>query len=193
MNKREKILNAALETYSVHGFEESNMEMIAEKAKVGKGTIYLYFKNKEDLFMKTIDFAMMSFNNYLENEIAGCGSAWDSLNLYLENTFKLIVNNHKLARIVVRELPNFTVRMLNDPKTKKKMMFHRRIATIKGILECGVKSGEFKQVDTEIVSMVIMGTINLFIMKFMMDGQEIRNEHIDGLKIIINDILKKED
>lgn len=193
MNKREKILNAALETYSVYGFEESNMEKIAERAKVGKGTIYLYFKSKEDLFMKTIDFAMMSFNNQLENEIAGCESAWDSLYLYLDNTFKLIVNNHKLARIVVRELPDFTVRMLNDPKAKKKMIFNRRIATIKGILECGVKNGEFKHIDTEIVSMIIMGTINLFIMKFMMDGQEIRKEHIDGLKKIINDILKKED
>lgn len=48
-DKRSDILNATLNSISVHGFHGTPMSMIAEQADVGAGTIYRYFENKEDL------------------------------------------------------------------------------------------------------------------------------------------------
>lgn len=50
MNKRERILDAAIEVFCVSGYEAASMADVAAKAGVGKGTIYLYFDSKESLF-----------------------------------------------------------------------------------------------------------------------------------------------
>ena len=47
---REKIVSAAIIAFSVHGYDRTRMDDIAETAKLSKGTLYLYFKNKEELF-----------------------------------------------------------------------------------------------------------------------------------------------
>lgn len=49
-NKRTRILNAAESIFKGRRFDDVTLDEIAEKAGVGKGTLYLYFKNKEDLF-----------------------------------------------------------------------------------------------------------------------------------------------
>lgn len=48
--KRKRILDAALEEFSRRGFAAARMEDVAQRAKVGKGTVYLYFDDKEALF-----------------------------------------------------------------------------------------------------------------------------------------------
>jgi len=51
-NKRDDILQAALEIISEHGFHGAPMSTIAEKAGVGAGTIYCYFKSKDELIIE---------------------------------------------------------------------------------------------------------------------------------------------
>ena len=48
-NKRDDILNAAMELFGELGYDGTTVPMIAERAKVGAGTIYRYFENKESL------------------------------------------------------------------------------------------------------------------------------------------------
>lgn len=47
---KEKIVDAALVTFSKYGYDKTRMDDIADAAKVSKGRLYLYFKNKEELF-----------------------------------------------------------------------------------------------------------------------------------------------
>lgn len=55
---REKILQTAIEIFSQKGFHETRMEEIAKKASVAKGTIYLYFKTKKELFSSILSHAL---------------------------------------------------------------------------------------------------------------------------------------
>jgi TetR/AcrR family fatty acid metabolism transcriptional regulator len=50
-DKRNKIINAALEIFTEQGFHNTRLDDIAKEANVAKGTLYLYFKSKEDLFV----------------------------------------------------------------------------------------------------------------------------------------------
>jgi AcrR family transcriptional regulator len=47
---KEKIVQAAITTFSKYGYDKTRMDDIAKNAKLGKGTLYLYFKSKEELF-----------------------------------------------------------------------------------------------------------------------------------------------
>ena len=52
--RREAILAAALEEFSARGFEAARLDDVARRAGVAKGTIYLYFRDKESLFQELI-------------------------------------------------------------------------------------------------------------------------------------------
>src|SRR5262245_26581373 len=52
--RREHILQAALEEFSAHGFEAARLDDMARRAGVAKGTIYLYFRDKEELFQELV-------------------------------------------------------------------------------------------------------------------------------------------
>jgi AcrR family transcriptional regulator len=52
--RREAILTAALDEFSASGFEAARLDDVAKRAGVAKGTIYLYFRNKESLFQEVI-------------------------------------------------------------------------------------------------------------------------------------------
>ena len=53
--KREKILDAAIELFSQKGYESTKISDITDALRMGKGTFYVYFKNKEELFIECID------------------------------------------------------------------------------------------------------------------------------------------
>lgn len=60
-DKYQRILDAAIEVIAEHGFFHSRVSEIADRAGVADGTIYLYFKNKDELLMAAIDSAFHRF------------------------------------------------------------------------------------------------------------------------------------
>ena len=60
-DKHQRILDAAIEVIAEHGFFHSRVSEIADRAGVADGTIYLYFKNKDELLMAAIDSAFHRF------------------------------------------------------------------------------------------------------------------------------------
>ena len=54
MDKRQDILEAATKSFSLFGFKATTMDQVAKLANVGKGTIYTFFENKEELFHEIV-------------------------------------------------------------------------------------------------------------------------------------------
>src|ERR1700683_2147796 len=53
-NKRRKIVAAAVKLFSENPFHKVHLDQVAEAAGVGKGTVYIYFKSKEDLYYSSV-------------------------------------------------------------------------------------------------------------------------------------------
>jgi len=53
--RKKQIIDSAKKLFSQRGYYETHVESILREAKIGKGTFYLYFKNKEDLFITILD------------------------------------------------------------------------------------------------------------------------------------------
>lgn len=68
-DKEETILNAAFEVFRTNGFTNSSMKDIAAEAGLGKGTIYEYFQNKEDLFLQVVEAKLSHFFNEISRRI----------------------------------------------------------------------------------------------------------------------------
>lgn len=68
--RRSEILEAATTLFSKHGFAAADVEEIAEKAGVGKGTVYRYFPNKEGLFLAAVDHGMRKLKTAVDAGVA---------------------------------------------------------------------------------------------------------------------------
>jgi len=67
--KRERIINSALEEFSKNGFEKASTNEIVKNANISKGSLFHYFGNKQQLFDKLIEFVVELINDSISNTI----------------------------------------------------------------------------------------------------------------------------
>lgn len=72
--RREAIIDAAIRLFGRKGFESTRAEEIAAAAKIAKGTVYLYFKNKEAIYVAAVTQAVRELQAAIAERSAGAGS-----------------------------------------------------------------------------------------------------------------------
>src|SRR6187401_708070 len=82
-DKRERILTSALKVFAQKGFFGAKVSDVAEAAGVADGTIYLYFKSKDDLLISVFEQQMESINSELTAAMAGGKDAVDKLRRFI--------------------------------------------------------------------------------------------------------------
>ena len=68
-SKQEKIINATIKEFAKYGYKNTTISSIAKKAKVSKGSIYQYFKNKEKLYIYIFDKSYRDKKRHIKNAI----------------------------------------------------------------------------------------------------------------------------
>lgn len=103
--KREQILEAAIKVFACKGFYNAKVEEIAVEAKVGKGTVYEYFKSKQDLFQEMFKYI---HSLYFERFVAGASQKntfKEKISFLLEAHLKFIFEHRDMAQIFLAEHP----------------------------------------------------------------------------------------
>ena len=67
--RREQILEAAYQLFHESGFSAATMDQIAERAELAKGTLYLYFKSKEEVYYALLDRGLEILIGLLEDKV----------------------------------------------------------------------------------------------------------------------------
>ncbi|WP_342565501.1 TetR/AcrR family transcriptional regulator [Paenibacillus sp. FSL R7-0345] len=84
-HKHTAILDAGYELFGSGGFYETKMSEVAEKAGIAKGTVYLYFKSKEELFLAVTRRDCEGFLEQLDLKLKGCGTLQEQLTVIAEH------------------------------------------------------------------------------------------------------------
>ncbi|WP_138495524.1 TetR/AcrR family transcriptional regulator [Paenibacillus pinistramenti] len=112
--KYEAILDAAFELFGTHGFYETKISDIAEKAGIAKGTVYLYFNSKEKLFTAVSKRDFDLFLDNLREGLRKCGS--------LEECLRFIAVHHLTYYYERKNRTNLFFRVPNsDPELMRSM------------------------------------------------------------------------
>jgi AcrR family transcriptional regulator len=140
-----QILEAALEVFAERGLSDARLEDIAKRAGVSKGTIYLYFPNKEALFCEMIREIPSRHIASVEAMISEHASARDQLRAYLRNSWDYVRTPpfEILYRLILSELHHFPD--LYEQFIEEVPMRSMRI--LAGIVTRGIESGEFRDID----------------------------------------------
>ncbi len=102
--KDKRILQAAEEVFSRHGYEKATLDEIIALADVGKGTVYKYFGNKEQLFYKLVADKNAPFVKRLAQAVAGEDSFEEKLKRYFKEMVAFYVANSTLWQIICFEM-----------------------------------------------------------------------------------------
>src|SRR5260370_11672182 len=102
--KRERILDAAVKVFAAEGFYNAKVSQIAQAAGVADGTIYLYFKSKDDLLINLFEDRMERVNANLREAISTASSAVDRLRRIVKLHLELVEQNRDMAEVISVEL-----------------------------------------------------------------------------------------
>jgi TetR/AcrR family fatty acid metabolism transcriptional regulator len=102
--RRESIIQAAIEVFSKKDFKTANISEIAQKAGVADGTIYQYFKNKEDLFFSIPTEKTNEFRSQLELHLQGISGALNKLRKFVWYFLYFFKTNPEYGRILLLEM-----------------------------------------------------------------------------------------
>lgn len=103
-DKRERILKAATHVFAQHGFFNSTISEIAKQADVADGTIYLYFKNKDDLLISLFEEEMARIIHRMKEEIAREHGFENQIRKFIQVHLEIIAANKELAEVLQIEL-----------------------------------------------------------------------------------------
>jgi TetR/AcrR family fatty acid metabolism transcriptional regulator len=103
-DKRARILEAAIKIFAERGFHTATVAEIARAAGVADGTIYLYFKGKDDLLLRLFDEKMTELLAEARSELAKERTAPARLSRFIQLHLALVERNPDLASVLIVEL-----------------------------------------------------------------------------------------
>src|SRR4030043_2189690 len=104
IDKHERIINAALKVFAEKGFYNTRISEIALEANVADGTIYLYFKNKDDILISLFEEEMAKVIKDMKEDLSQVEGTEGKVRKFIEKHLSLIDKNRELAEVIQIEL-----------------------------------------------------------------------------------------
>ncbi len=157
-----EIVSAALALFAERGFGATKLEDVAKAAGIAKGTLYLYFPTKEDLFRAVVRQELLPTLERIEEAVAAyAGPSGDMLRL-LASRFTTVMESDlgSIPKLVVSEAGNFpeVAQFYADEVVARVFRLFDRI------LQRGIERGEFRPVETAQVLPIFVGPVLLMLL-----------------------------
>ena len=141
--KRQAILDEAIRTFAELGFRRADVQVIADRAGVGKGTVYRYFRSKEDLFWATTLDVLNRMDQCIIDATEGAESACDKLRAAAIAHATFFVANPQYLELIIQERAEFHSCGPESHREQHEKMLQRMSV----ILHEGIESGELRPLD----------------------------------------------
>ncbi len=168
-DKRERILDAAVRVFARKGFYLTRVSEVAKAAGVADGTIYLYFKSKDDLLVSLFENRIQRLLTYLDTELPRIASATYKLQKIIELQLGLLEGERDLAEVV-------TVILRQSTKLMKEYAAPRFTAyfdTIAKVIAEGQASGELRaDISPHLAARAIFGALDAITMTWALGKAE---------------------
>ncbi|WP_066315832.1 TetR/AcrR family transcriptional regulator [Bacillus sp. FJAT-29814] len=152
IDRRQLIVEAATKSFSLFGYKATTMDQVAKLANVGKGTIYTFFKNKEELFEDIIKTMLQDMKDVAER-------AFNKQNSFRENANQVLFD-----LLEFRKSHQLTIKLFQEEReigTQAAVEVVQRVETViihymKGIIQEAIDRGEIKPCDPEITAFIML-------------------------------------
>lgn len=153
-SKRSAILDAALQVFSEKGFHPATIDEIAERAGIGKGTVYSYFRSKTELMERLIELSTQAQLESAERRLAGLEKALDQLYALAALEREYLEQQEPFIRFLMTDVgsaitPEFRSAM---EETRRRLQ-----SIVADVIRRGQREGVFKsKIDADVAAIIIL-------------------------------------
>jgi AcrR family transcriptional regulator len=163
--KKLEILQSAAEAFRRNGYSATTIEDISNKLLMTKGSLYYYFKNKEEILYFCQDYSLDRLLEILKEVKALEASADEKLRRLIVSHISLILDELKAAAM------HADFQMLSPALLSKVIRKRDRFERgVRQIIQAGIGEGLFAQCDPKLVTFAMLGAINWTVKWFSPDG-----------------------
>lgn len=189
--RKNQIINAAEDVFTQKGFDQARMDDIAEETGLSKGTLYLYFKSKDDLIIAILDRIFQREFKAFENIDVSTMSAAEAIWLFIDTVTKDIKYMLRLMPIAYE----FLALAFRNKHVQGalKIYVNRYMSILIPIIQKGIDDGEFRPVDAREVAIaagaILEGTILIWVYdKSLVDPER----HIrSGMELLLEGVARR--
>lgn len=194
IRKNQEIIEASIKVFSEKGFYEATMLDIANAVEMGVGTLYQYFKSKDDLYYNAILYKLNEFHSFYQEKLKDKQNLLDIISSMITAWIEYFSNNNDFFAIVFSEWVNVKKTFARKLKKKLTNEFIEKYKEIIDVITKAKTAGEIREdINVEILSSMIFGTIHHIIHMEAIKKEPIVPavvaENIIG--ILLSGILKK--
>jgi len=164
---RRRIIHEAAREFARLGFDQASINVIAEQAGIGKGTIYLYFENKRELFLAMLRFIAQSQLTVIRSALAQDGSIGTRLELLFRAFVRLAEEESDSFNVYMSALYGVN-RAFQSEATRLLRDYNAVIALV---LEEARARGEITFQDVDATALMILSLTESFILSARVLGQ----------------------
>lgn len=169
--RKREILAAAERVFAQKGFHSATVDEIANQAELAKGTIYLYFENKRDIFYTLVDEKVDSLMKLAKAEIKRETQSIEQLKRLVKTQLEFFQNNRDFFRIIITEQTRFELG-IKDEFRKRMMQKHLKYTNIVArIIQSGIEEEVFKPLEPRKVASALIGIVNGFTFQWLRNAQ----------------------
>jgi TetR/AcrR family transcriptional regulator, fatty acid metabolism regulator protein len=167
-DKRARILDAAIKVFAERGFHTATVAEIARAAGVADGTIYLYFKGKDDLLLRLFDEKMTELLAEARGELLREKTAPEKLRRFIELHLALVERNPDLASVLIVELRQ-SAQFLKAADRAKLAAYVDLIAEV---VRAGQEEGELSaDISPSTVKRAVFGALDELALGWLVSGR----------------------
>ncbi|WP_199615425.1 TetR/AcrR family transcriptional regulator [Paenibacillus alkalitolerans] len=172
------ILAGALKTFAEHGYHKSQVSRIAKASGVADGTIYLYFKRKEDILIELFREKLGELVAKFHASIGDTADAAESLRKVCEIHYGELENNVDFAYVTQIELRQSDLELRREIGAS----FKPYIVLIENILRKGVDQGIFRaDLDLKLARLLVFGAMDEVVTSWLISGRKYSlSAQVDG-------------
>ncbi|OZI11779.1 TetR family transcriptional regulator [Bacillaceae bacterium SAS-127] len=167
--KYHQIIDAAVVVIAENGYHQAQVSKIAKQAGVADGTIYLYFKNKDDILISLFREKMGDFVVKIKEAVAGKSTAAEKLLVLVENHFKILSEDPHLAVVTQLEVRQ----SIKELRLQINAVIKDYLLLMDDILKEGVQTGEFREsLNILLARQMIFGTMDEIVTTWVVNDQK---------------------
>ncbi len=158
----ETLFQTALKVFARYGYRNTSVEDIAAELDMTKGNLYLYVENKQDLYRKTVAYALTRWQEKVARDVAAQGDPRKQFDVMCVKAVNYLAGDADLRNILVHDPDIFPLFDENDPYRE---INRRSEEMIRTILVRGMKAKVFRKVDAEKTARVIFSIYKFIIIR----------------------------
>lgn len=164
LRQRQEILAAAIELFSEKGYHNVSMHEIAGKAEFAIGTLYKFFRNKEDLYKALILGQADEFHNALTRAIEEPGDEVEKLRRYVKTKGEVFRANVSVIRLYFAETGGGSFNVMAGLDSEIRKRYGEFLQSLALIFESGIRSQRFeKTAEPFYLAVALDSLINAFL------------------------------